>query len=352
MEAWFLLGDLLFHSNPLRGRSAVEARGPFERALELEPDHVASMVHLVRIAALQDRRDEAIELAARVVALSPEGDEVLAMRAFHAYASGDAAAAAQVIEELRRARAAAIALAFTDVALYVRDLPAAESLARALAGAARSAEMKALFHVLLGHLRLAQDDPAGALRELEVAESHDRAWGLETQALFAALPFSGIAHARAAAIRDALAAWDASKAPPSSFVVFAMHNGLHAHLRLYLLTLLEARLGNPGAAAAHAGALASLPPAPGAEGLSEHLARGARARVLWMEGKAEEALACLEQGRSEAWFLLTVASPYYAQAFERYMRAELLSMLGRDDEAEGWRAAIAERSPYEIIYRT
>ena len=351
VEAWFLLGDLLFHSNPLRGRSAVEARGPFERALELEPDHVASLVHLVRIAALQDRRDEAIELAARVVALSPEGDEVLAMRAFHAYASGNEAAATQVIEELRRARAAAIALAFTDVALYVRDLPAAESLARSLTGAARSDEMRALFHVLLGHLRLAQDDPAGALRELEVAERHDRAWGLETRALFAALPFSGVPRGEAAAIRDALLAWDASAVPPSNFVVFAMHNGLHPHLRLYLLALLEARLADGAAAAAHAAALERLPPAPGAEGLSEHLARGARARVLWLEGKPAEALAVLEGGRSEAWFLLTVASPYYAQAFERYMRAELLEMLGREEEAEGWRGAIAERSPYEMIYR-
>jgi DNA-binding SARP family transcriptional activator len=350
VEAWFLLGDLLFHSNPLRGRSAVEARGPFERALELEPDHVASLVHLVRIAALQDRREEALELAARVVAVSPEGDEVLAMRAFHAYASGDSAAAGQVIEALRRARAAAIALAFTDVALYVRDLPAAESLARALTGAARSDEMRALFHVLLGHLRLAQDDPEGALRELRIAEGHDRAWGLETRALFAALPFAGISRREAEAARNDLLGWDPATVAPSGFVVFAMHNGLHAHIRLYLLALLEARLADAAAAGAHAAALEQLAPAPGAEGLSEHLARGARARVLWLEGRIGEALATLEGGRSEAWFLLTEASPFYAQAFERYMRAELLDALGRDDEARGWRESIAERSPYEIIY--
>jgi hypothetical protein len=33
------------------------------------------------------------------------------------------------------------------------------------------------------------------------------------------------------------------------------------------------------------------------------------------------------------------------------MRAELLIDLGRDEEAETWRSSIAERSPYEIIYR-
>jgi hypothetical protein len=72
--------------------------------------------------------------------------------------------------------------------------------------------------------------------------------------------------------------------------------------------------------------------------------------VLWLEGRLDEALAMLEGGRSEAWFLLTVASPFYAQAFERYMRAQLLDALGRDDEARGWRESVAERSPYEIIY--
>src|SRR5262249_44726410 len=51
LEAWFHLGDLLFHTNPLRGRSAVEAREPFERVLRLDPEHVGALVHLVRISA-------------------------------------------------------------------------------------------------------------------------------------------------------------------------------------------------------------------------------------------------------------------------------------------------------------
>lgn len=351
VEAWFLLGDLLFHSNPLRGRCAAEARGAFERALELEPDHVAALVHLVRIAALEGSYDEAVERATHVVELSPGGDEVLAMRAFRAAVTKDGAAMAAVVGDLARARLAAIALAFTDVAVYAADLPGAEALGRALIGAARSDEMRALFHVLLGHLRLAQGDPAGALGELRTAESFDRAWGLETRALFAALPFGGIVENEAESARDDLLAWDPARLPPSSFVIFAMHNGLHAHIRLYLLALLEARLGALPKARAHAGALAALPPAPGAGGMSRHLARGAEARVLWAEGRVVEALAVLEAERSEAWFLLTVASPFYAQAFERWMRAELLEAVGRVDESYGWRESIAERSPYEVVYR-
>ncbi|HEU4827967.1 MAG TPA: BTAD domain-containing putative transcriptional regulator, partial [Gemmatimonadales bacterium] len=351
VEAWFLLGDLLFHSNPLRGRSATEARGAFERALALEPDHVTSLVHLVRIAALEGNRDEALERASRVIELSPEGDEVLAMRAFRAYATGNGEEIAAVVEALRSARLAAIALAFTDVAVYAGDLVAAESLARELTGVARSDEMRALFHVLLAHLALARKAPDAALAELGTAEKLDRAWGLETRALFAALPFGGIPQEEAVAARDALLAWDASRAEASSFIIFAMHNDLHPHIRLYLLALVESRLGDLRSARAHAEALIALTPVPGAEAISHHLTRGALARVLWAEGKPEEALAELGRGQTEAWFLLTVASPFYSQAFERWMRAELLTELGRDDEADGWRDSIAERSPYEIIYR-
>jgi DNA-binding SARP family transcriptional activator/tetratricopeptide (TPR) repeat protein len=51
-EAWFQLGQVLFRSNSLHGRSAAEARPFLERAVELEPDNRVAMVQLARIAAL------------------------------------------------------------------------------------------------------------------------------------------------------------------------------------------------------------------------------------------------------------------------------------------------------------
>ena len=139
--------------------------------------------------------------------------------------------------------------------------------------------------------------------------------------------------------------------PPSGFFVFAMHNGRHRYIRLYLLALVEARRGDARASQAQADALSALPlPETGAE-LVAHLTRGARARAAWAAGDPAAALRELESGRSEAWFQLTVASPFYSQAFERFMRAELLRELGREAEAEGWYRSIAERSPYELIYR-
>lgn len=42
VEAWFQLGEVLFHQNPLRGRPLAEARVPFERVLALEPENIGA----------------------------------------------------------------------------------------------------------------------------------------------------------------------------------------------------------------------------------------------------------------------------------------------------------------------
>ncbi|MGE5091278.1 MAG: BTAD domain-containing putative transcriptional regulator [Bacillota bacterium] len=351
VEAWFLLGDLLFHSNPLRGRSAAEAREPFERALELEPDHVSALVHLARIAAIEGRTTDADDLAACALAAGPDADQALSLRALLAWLRGDRVAQAVVTEELQRARAVTVAVAFSDVALYSGDLAGADALARGFVQAARSDEMRALCHLLLAHVALARGDQVGAWSELGEAERLEPAAGLETRGLFSALPFVELNAAELEAARDALLHWDAEAVPPSGFFVFAMHNGLHRYIRLYLLALVEARRGDARASQAQADALSALPlPETGAE-LVAHLTRGARARAAWAAGDPAAALRELESGRSEAWFQLTVASPFYSQAFERFMRAELLRELGREAEAEGWYRSIAERSPYELIYR-
>ena len=192
VEAWFHLGDLLFHSNPLRGRSAVEAREPFERVVRLEPGHVGAMVHLVRISAIEGRTADMLELIARILEASPDGDQALAMRALRAYATRDASDIGAITAQLQQARAITVAIAFADVALYSGNLAGATELARGFLQVARAPELRALCHVLLAHLALASGSPAGMRSELAAAESLDATWGLEMRALLRhpALPYA------------------------------------------------------------------------------------------------------------------------------------------------------------------
>lgn len=348
LEAWFHLGDLLFHSNPLRGRSAAEAREPFERVLRLEPGHVGAMVHLVRTSAIQGRNGEMLDLIERILRVSPDGDQALAMRALRAFATRKQPAIEQVTLELQQARAITVAIAFSDVALYSADLAGAETLARSFIQVARSPELRSLCHSLVAHLALAGGRVASAREELQQAESLDPTWGLEMRGLFASLPFATVSEPELRAVRDALGSWNPAETPPSMFLIFAMHNDLHPAIRAYLLGLVNLRLGDAKAAAGQAVVLSEIEDFQA--GLVPSLGVELRAAIARTEGRTEEALAMLERSRPQLWFQLTVASPFFSLASQRYLRAELLREVGRRNEAAGWYAAIAERSPYELIY--
>jgi tetratricopeptide (TPR) repeat protein len=348
VEAWFHLGDLLFHSNPLRGRSAAEAREPFERVIRLQPDHVAALVHLARIAGIAGRRDEMLALTDRVVRASPEGDQTLAMRALRVFAGDDRAAMAALAAELQGARAITVAIAFADVALYAKNLAGAEMLARSFIQVARAPELRALCHILLAHLAAAQGQPDDARAELERAEGLDPTWGLEMRGWFAALPLVETPDEERRLVHARLEQWDAAAVAPSSFAIFAMHNHLHPAIRLWLLGLLDLRLGNPRAALRRTDELQQLPHDD--DGLTRGMEGELRAGVARAQGRAAEGLALLAASRPRLWFQLTVASPFFTLASRRWLTAELLREAGREDEAEGWYRSMAERSPYELVF--
>ena len=351
MEAWFLLGDLQIHSNPLRGRSITEARPALERALALEPGHVTSLVHLTRIAALEGREKDRDRLIERVIALSPEGDRALPMRALGAFASRDAAAMEQVTAELFRARTLTVGIAFSDVSLYADHLDGAELLVRRFLATNPTDDTRALGHIGLAHILVARGKLNEARQELSKAQPLQPAWTLEVRALFSVLPFLEPERAEVDQIRAELAAWDAGQVPVSHNLPFAIHNGLHQHLRAYLLGLLAARVGDVKSAAASLADLESLDVPSLSTTSVANLEASLRAAIAWAQGDPVSTLRALESMRSEIWFQLTVGSPFLSQAFDRYMRGEALLALDRRSESDGWFKSLAERSPIELIYR-
>jgi tetratricopeptide (TPR) repeat protein len=134
-------------------------------------------------------------------------------------------------------------------------------------------------------------------------------------------------------------------------VPLAFHNELHPHFRGFLLGLLAVREGDLAAASLEIEALAELPVPGGAGALLEHLGRTLHAELLLARGQPAEALAVLEQGRLDVWFQYAVSSPFYAGAFERFLRADLLARAGRAPEAIRWWESIAERTPFELPFK-
>ena len=102
-------------------------------------------------------------------------------------------------------------------------------------------------------------------------------------------------------------------------------------MRHHLLALLDLRLGDTLRARADADSLAALARGPETT-LARSLVISTRAEFLRAAGRNSEALAELERfpfDLSDKRFLL-------GGARERFVRAELLHALGRDDEARRW----------------
>ena len=350
-EGWFLLGDVQMHSNPYRGKSIALARPALERAHALDAKHLGAILQLVRLAAHDARHQDLERLIQTALALDPGRDISAGLSALRAHAVGTDREQAAASDGLVEASGIAIGRSFSDVALYTPDLRKAERFGTRLFAAARSEEFRAFGHLVLAHIALARGGVVEAFDRIREADRLDPSWALEVRGLFASLPFLPIEPALRYEVRDALRAWDPSGIRPSFAAPLALHNELHPHLRQYLIGLLSLRLGDTDDAREASEALEELPVPPSSAPLVAHLVRTLQADRLRSAGAIPAALAVLEMPAADVWFQLVVASPFFAGAYERLLRGELLAEAGRPVEALAWWDAIAERSPFELPFR-
>jgi DNA-binding SARP family transcriptional activator len=350
-EGWFLLGDVQMHSNPYRGKSIALARPALERAHALDAKHLGAMLQLVRLAAHEERHEDLERLIQSALALDPGRDMAAGLRALWAHAAGTEREQSAASEGLGEASGIAIGRSFSDVALYAPDLRKAERFGARLFAAARSEEFRAFGHLVLAHVALARGGLVEAFDRVREADRLDPNWALEVRGLFASLPFLPIEPALQREVRKALRAWNPTDARPSFAAPLVLHNDLHPHLRQYLIGLLSLRLGDADEARDAGEALEELPVPPASAPLVAHLLRTLHADRLRSAGAVQEALAVLEMPTADVWFQLVVASPFFAGAYERFLRAELLAEAGRPVEALAWWDAIAQRSPFELPFR-
>jgi tetratricopeptide (TPR) repeat protein len=346
LEALLQLGQLLFQTNPLRGRSAAESRPVFERVLALDPENEEALVHLARIASIEGRRQTMDTLMDRLLGLGT-ATEVLETRAFRAFALGDREAWKRVTRELMDNPPEVPAVTALQVATYLDDVDGAERFARLLTDARYSDDVRGMAHRLLARVAVARGQWQAARAQLDSAGPLDPVAELELRSLLAVLPFLRVPRAELIAIRRRVAGWPARLEAPGESSHSAAHTGLHPYVRRYRLGLLDVRLGDTTAALEQAARLESAgDSASGLRAAAIHtFARSIRARVAGRAGRPAEALDLLE---GSSWDV--VESIFEAEALDRYYRAELLFTLGRHAEALDWYRTIAERATYELVY--
>jgi TolA-binding protein len=352
-EAWYQLGELLFHGNPLRGVSMAAAREPFSRALFFDPGDLGALYHLVRIAAGDGNRNELDSLAARFYELSPAGDRTLELRALQAFTTGDSAGMDSVVAELGRAPDGTLPLAVWSVAVFARDIPGGARIARLLTERGRPREVRAQGHSLLAHLELARGRRSAAQRELAAAGKLSSAERVMADAWFRAIAFGSPSREELETSRSGLVQWGEGEAvarstQPSAF--YSAHNGVHRVLKTYLLGLLDTRLGDSLRARMRAAELDSAGRTGDGPPLALELAQGLRSQIALANGRSDSALAELEGLRIEGWYELTFVSPFYSGALERFTRAELLRESGRGEEALGWYRGLGQNTTQELVF--
>ena len=352
VEGWYQLGDLLYHGNPPRGRSFAESREAFERVLALEPEHRGAMLHLMRIA-MWERRVNEVDSMIRELLPRTQPPEVAELEAARAFIRGDTAAQRAAVARLRDAPDEVVRGTAMRVALYARDLDGAERISWLLLEPKRAPEYRAVGHLHLADLAVARGRWREALDHVDSVAPIAPVIALESRARILTLPFVGAPRELLQATHDTLDRWDGA-APPTTFPIFAVFNGLHEHLRVYYLALLRIRLGDLDGAERAARRLATLRGAAGAaEWEARELGRGLSESVLGhvhaARGEHEAALEKLERGR------LTISeglldSPVGSQALERYVRGEVLRALGRTAEARRWYGSLGQTAIDQVDF--
>lgn len=353
LEAWYQLGEILFHYGPAVGRSISEARGAFGRVRSLHPTHVPSLVHLARIAATEARVDELGELADRVESLVPESHHAWEMRALTAFLAERPSRRAEVVEGLRNADGESVRRAVWSVAVFAGELDAARRLAALMTDSERSPEIRALGGTWEAQLELARGRWRAALGRLaEVTREGTRPQVILPRTLVASLGILPLPDSVLRGERRRLRQQVAEGRPEGGR---ASTDGLDgpapvgAGFERFGLALLCSRVGDFEAALSGADELESRRRDDAGSPLAGRFGRIVRAHVAWRRGDAERALELLGSGTVDTRSAYMYGTEF-VQPFERYLRARVLTDLGRTEEALRWFDSFADQHVSHLVY--
>ncbi len=342
VEAWTMLGETWFHYNPYRGRHQSESEQAFRRALALDSINPHALIHLARMAAFDGRRTTLDSVVSHFLTLYPDAERGLELRALRAFATRDSLESARVVSQALAQTDAILNSVWEAAVLWTQNWTAASQLAR-VSMRGRDAVWLQHWGRWVTELPLASGRFGQAGTAVTPPFAVDQEWLLETRALAAAEPFFGLPPAEVAAMRAAIerdrryAVQPYMYGEPSDVMAMAF--------RTYLLGLLSARLGDTTGARNRLRDL-SLRGDTLLERVGRNLADGLSAEISRTTGHAARALATVERipkGRLGAGRLLA-----HWSTRERFLLAELLVALGREEEALPWYASF--RSYYDGLY--
>lgn len=362
IDAWFQLGEILFHHGPLFGRPIAASEEAWRKVLSYEIGNLFAITHLTRIAVIERRNAAVDSLLAPFPAAELRTDRRLAeLVLLRAVARGDTVTAHAIAKDVRRWepfavwRVAAFLTAFTPDAAIMRTVMT--DLTEDLPSPGQRADLHwfaSLLELASGRTGTAESALADAVAAERTVPAEHRRQGFQevTEWFTATLPLpyadSMLVRARQQVLSRRL---PAGRKPP---FVNAMGIGTPIQLeplRQYTLGILAVRLRDSAAAEVAATNLHQLATLGGAIPLVRDLDRGLRAQLTFLGGHPDQALKILETLESKDTQGDVMAIPFVSRANERFLRGEVLAALGRNAEALQWFGSLGDGSVTEIPLR-
>ena len=324
VETWYQLGEVYFHDNPARGRSFADARMPFERALALDPNGKEIMVHLMRIAAWEERWDS---VGAFVRRMDPAGTDPH-LRPYRMVATGDTAGLTRALESLRPVDGTSVFISGVRFALYTHRLDVAAHLFELLTDQRRPPGERAAGHHALGFLAAARGRWREARARLDSARALRAHYGLAEWSRLALVPFAALPPNELAALRDTLLRWRSVPVDTSTRKALWESSAEEYPVELTAIAgMISARLNDAAGVGSAARALEEMawPRTPGLDEWRAERVALLRAAALRLSGRSAAALAEAPH--------VGVPDDRDVRDDERYMVAELASAAGQLAEA-------------------
>jgi tetratricopeptide (TPR) repeat protein len=247
---------------------------------------------------------------------------------------GDSATVARLLRDAPRAKPSSLAGSAFGILVLLDEPIVAEPFARALSRvAARQPELSSAMTSMPLVMNLAAQGrraEADSILSSGPAGTSDPV-GVIMGAMLAAAPFLNAPREALQAVRTRVSAFN-----PDARPAVDPPRLLGAQMRLYLLGLLASRLDEPQEALRRAAELEALPVSAEYRYVPRSLAATVRADVALSAGRATEALEQLKVVRGATPLEFVDGFDPFTEEHARFLRAEALDALGRDDEALSW----------------
>jgi serine/threonine protein kinase/tetratricopeptide (TPR) repeat protein len=339
VEALTLLGAIRSWHGWQWGRSIIEAREPLERALVLDPSHLEAMHELYRIARFERRYLLADSIRLRTFVSDPPVSPSFEI----AFGRGDPSARSELLAQLRVGPDGNISVAAEIIAAYSDDLDGAREVASMLVDSSRhSRAARAEGELLVALIELAAGRRAAAREAFTRPGRADPSAMLVYRAMFAVIPALWYSPDELRDIRDSLLHWTPGGPVMRERSWLQLPAELYPSIRMYLLGLVSARLGDRQAANEYATLLERARVPSDSAALLNDLALEIRAVDLAQAGDTARALATLARQSLTIRWKYQARDALHRRPIGRFLRAEMLFNLGRYEEALGWYDGVAE----------